>query len=172
MYILVNAITVSRIVLALSIFVIEKPSWILGITFWGALSDFLDGYLARSYNITTKFGAQLDQIADKIFQFCLFGWLLNLGHIHPIFMLLFFGREVAILILRHFNLSVSRSNFLGKLKTATAYAFIILIILELNFSLLSQHIFLEIIWYGEISLLLMTYYSLIQSLKQKEQFKE
>lgn len=168
MYILVNAITVSRIVLAFSIFIIEKPFLMLVITFWGALSDFLDGYLARSFNITTKFGAQLDQIADKIFQFCLFSWLLNLGHIHMTFMLLFFGREVTILILRHFNLSISRSNFLGKLKTAMAYVFILIIISELNFNFLSEQIFIGIIWFCEISLTLMTYYSLIQSLKSKE----
>lgn len=46
---------------------IDSKMLICGIVFLiGALTDFLDGYLARKYNIVTDFGKVLDAIADKI----------------------------------------------------------------------------------------------------------
>lgn len=41
-----------------------------GIFIVAALSDWLDGFLARRWNQTTRFGALADPIADKLMTFC------------------------------------------------------------------------------------------------------
>ena len=69
-----NFITVIRIILvpvflksALQTGELNIPE-IVFILSVSALSDFLDGYIARKYNLTSKTGAVLDPFADKLMQ--------------------------------------------------------------------------------------------------------
>lgn len=67
-----NLVTLSRIaVTPVFLVFIFRPEywakWVAGLLFaWGAISDWLDGYLARRYNLRTDLGALLDPLADKI----------------------------------------------------------------------------------------------------------
>jgi cardiolipin synthase (CMP-forming) len=86
-----------------------------------ALTDWLDGYLARKLNQTSSFGAFLDPVADK---FLVCASLLVLVHLKraDVFVALIIGREIAISALREWmaQIGASRSvavHMLGKLKT-------------------------------------------------------
>ena len=63
-------ITLIRILLVPVIFWVahnNQITYFLPILILGALTDWLDGFLARAWQQTTNFGAVLDPIADKIF---------------------------------------------------------------------------------------------------------
>ncbi|MBI5271991.1 MAG: CDP-diacylglycerol--glycerol-3-phosphate 3-phosphatidyltransferase [Burkholderiales bacterium] len=87
-----------------------------------ALTDWLDGYLARKLNQSSAFGAFLDPVADK---FLVCASLLVLVHLHRVdalIALVIIGREIAISSLREWmaQIGASRSvavHMLGKLKT-------------------------------------------------------
>ena len=67
-----NLLTLSRIgviPLLVGAFLLDKPlaNWLAFALFTAAgLTDFLDGYLARSWDQVTRFGRFLDPVADKI----------------------------------------------------------------------------------------------------------
>jgi len=74
-----NQITIARLLLAivLCVFLVQydarEPAtgaWMLDAAFWifivAAISDILDGYLARTYNQITSFGRIIDPFVDKI----------------------------------------------------------------------------------------------------------
>lgn len=68
-----NQLTMVRLFctpLMIALFLIDIPSGIgvfiaLGIYVIACITDFLDGYIARKYNLITDFGKFMDQIADK-----------------------------------------------------------------------------------------------------------
>jgi cardiolipin synthase len=88
-----------------------------------ALTDWLDGYLARKLNQTSAFGAFLDPVADKILVCAALLVLLELGRVNALVALVIIGREIAISALREWmaQIGASRSvavHMVGKLKTA------------------------------------------------------
>lgn len=67
-----NFITVSRILLSfLFVSVFLKNDFVLSLVIFSvaSISDFFDGYIARKFKITSKFGAMMDPVADKILMF-------------------------------------------------------------------------------------------------------
>ena len=87
-----------------------------------ALTDWLDGYLARKLNQTSAFGAFLDPVADKFLVCASLLVLVDLGRVDVIVALLIIGREIAISSLREWMALIGAAksvavNLLGKLKT-------------------------------------------------------
>lgn len=87
-----------------------------------ALTDWLDGYLARKLNQTSSFGAFLDPVADKFLVCSALLILLELGRVNAFVALVIIGREIAISALREWmaQIGASRSvavHMVGKLKT-------------------------------------------------------
>lgn len=87
-----------------------------------ALTDWLDGYLARRLNQTSAFGAFLDPVADKFLVSASLLVLVNLGRADVFVALIIIGREIAISALREWmaHIGASRSvavHMLGKVKT-------------------------------------------------------
>ena len=71
-----------------------------GIFVVAALTDWLDGYLARVLDEMSAFGAFLDPVADKLMVAGALVVLLHLERVEPLVALIIIGREIAISALR------------------------------------------------------------------------
>lgn len=130
-----NLLTWLRIILIplfVGIFYFEK-SWVSGpnqnlvatiIFTAAAVTDWLDGWLARKLNQTSAFGAFLDPVADKLMVAAALITLVQLERVDAIIALIIIGREITISALREWmaNIGAAKSvavSFLGKIKTAS-----------------------------------------------------
>ena len=89
-----------------------------------AVTDWLDGWLARRWNQTTSFGAFLDPVADKLMVAAALIVLTEKGLVDPFASLIIIGREITISALREWMASIGRAksvavNILGKVKTVS-----------------------------------------------------
>ncbi|MCM8534100.1 MAG: CDP-diacylglycerol--glycerol-3-phosphate 3-phosphatidyltransferase [Lentisphaeraceae bacterium] len=101
-----NKITMSRILLTV-IFVIlasmesQACRWAAwGAGFLAAISDVLDGYLARKYELVTDFGKLMDPLADKIFVSAAFIVLVENNIVPGWIVIIIVSREFAVTGLR------------------------------------------------------------------------
>ncbi|MCH9639908.1 MAG: CDP-diacylglycerol--glycerol-3-phosphate 3-phosphatidyltransferase [Betaproteobacteria bacterium] len=89
-----------------------------------AITDWLDGYLARVLNQTSAFGAFLDPVADKLMVAAALIVLVYLGRLDAPIALIIIGREITVSALREWMAQLGRSksvavSFLGKIKTVS-----------------------------------------------------
>ncbi|MBJ7420123.1 MAG: CDP-diacylglycerol--glycerol-3-phosphate 3-phosphatidyltransferase [Rhodoferax sp.] len=87
-----------------------------------ALTDWLDGYLARKLNQTSAFGAFLDPVADKFLVCACVLVLVHLQRADVFVALIIIGREIAISALREWMARIGATksvavHVIGKLKT-------------------------------------------------------
>ena len=87
-----------------------------------AITDWLDGYLARKLNQASAFGAFLDPVADKFLVCAALLMLVEMHRVHVLVALVIIGREIAISALREWmaQLGAGKSvavHMVGKLKT-------------------------------------------------------
>ncbi len=87
-----------------------------------AVTDWLDGYLARRWQQTSAFGAFLDPVADKLMVAAALIVLVQLGRLDAILAMIIIGREITISALREWmaRIGAHRSvavSMIGKIKT-------------------------------------------------------
>jgi cardiolipin synthase len=87
-----------------------------------AVTDWLDGYLARKLNQTSAFGAFLDPVADKFLVCASLLILVHMNRVHVLVALIIIGREIAISSLREWMAQIGASksvavHMIGKVKT-------------------------------------------------------
>jgi len=87
-----------------------------------AVTDWLDGYLARRLNQTSAFGAFLDPVADKFLVCASLLILVHMNRVHVLVALIIIGREIAISSLREWMAQIGASksvavHMIGKVKT-------------------------------------------------------
>jgi len=96
-----------------------------------AATDWVDGRLARRWNVTTKLGSFLDTTADKLLVAGVLIALLGVDRVSPWIAALIIGREFVIMGLRGVIASdgaVMAPSSLGKLKTSIQFLAIALAI--------------------------------------------
>ena len=89
-----------------------------------AITDWLDGWLARKLNQTSAFGAFLDPVADKVMVAAALIILVQLERVDAIIALIIIGREITISALREWMAQIGETrsvavSMLGKIKTAS-----------------------------------------------------
>ncbi len=95
-----NLLTAARFPLALAFpFVAHRPRLALGVVGAAAVTDVLDGFLARRMGKVSTEGAIADGIADKAFAASVVGTLIAKGRLAPVSALLLATREIGELLL-------------------------------------------------------------------------
>jgi CDP-diacylglycerol--glycerol-3-phosphate 3-phosphatidyltransferase len=120
------------------------PSAIYGLT---AITDMLDGKIARKYNLVTDFGKFIDPLADKFMvlgsMLAIIAWMLLLGEqtlavVYVFTALLILLRELGVTSIRLVVAGkegiVVAASMLGKIKTVSQMVGTVLIIMEPAFA--------------------------------------
>jgi cardiolipin synthase len=118
----------------------DRFAWALLILVLAAVTDGMDGLLARSLNQKTALGAYLDPIADKLLLSSSFVVLALEGHIPRWLTILVIGRDGLILITATVILLVSGyrhfpPSIYGKITTGTQILMVVVVLLAELFPL-------------------------------------
>jgi CDP-diacylglycerol--glycerol-3-phosphate 3-phosphatidyltransferase len=131
-----NKITLMRIVL-IPVFIVVLMlgyNYVAATIFvLAALSDAVDGHLARKLNLVTNFGKIMDPLADKLLVFAALLCLIELGGIPSWMVIVILARELTITSLRSIAASegiVIAAGMSGKIKTVFQMVAIPLLLLQ------------------------------------------
>lgn len=134
-----NAITLLRIFLVPVLVVIiltrfEHKEWLGVFVFLlAALTDFVDGYLARRWRQVTPMGKLLDPMADKLLIAGAFISLIEVGGVPSWMVVVIIGREFAVTGLRGIaaerGVTIASSSF-GKIKMTLQVACVVVLLLS------------------------------------------
>ncbi len=136
-----NKLTIFRVIL-IPFFVVlllfdltAYDKWIaLGIFIVASLTDFLDGYIARKYNLVTNFGKFMDPLADKLLVCSAMICLVELARIPAWVVIVIIAREFIISgfrLVASDNGVVIAASYWGKFKTTFQILMICLMIADL-----------------------------------------
>ena len=178
-YTIPNIITFIRIFLIpiiLYLLFSENPNIVLiaGLLFIvSSVSDYFDGYLARTLNQSSKLGTLLDPIADKLLIASVIVVLVDTGvisNIHVVPAIIILLREIAISGLREFLAKLNTDmpvSKLAKFKTTFQMVSLSILIISLGFELndLLWNIGLITLWIAAIITLLSGYNYMVKGLK-------
>jgi cardiolipin synthase len=130
-----------------------------------AITDWLDGWLARKLNQTSAFGEFLDPVADKLMVAAALITLVQLERVDGIVALIIIGREITISALREWMAKIGQArsvavSFLGKFKTLSQMVAIPLLLYHDRIGAFSpQHVGTWLIYIAALlTLVSMAYY--------------
>ncbi len=137
-----NKLTLARVLMVplfVALFYWSFPAHYLAATLvfvLAAITDAVDGHLARKHHLITDFGKFLDPLADKVLVMTAFACLLERQYLNVIIFLLIMIREFMVSALRLVVANkgtVVPAGFSGKLKTAFTMIALIAYLVYLSF---------------------------------------
>lgn len=148
-----NKLTMGRI-LAIPVFIVV---FLMGYNYaaavifiLAALTDMLDGHIARKYNLVTNFGKLMDPLADKLLVMSALLCLVQVGDVAGWMVIMILGREFIITGMRQVAAAqgiVIAAGTTGKIKTITQMIAIPLLLLEnWPFSMLSFELPMDMVF--------------------------
>ena len=128
-----NILTIFRLCLIpvyIAVFALEGDTKELAAIIFiaASITDVLDGYIARKYNMTTKTGQLLDPLADKLMQLTVVISLLISGMLPLWFVVVLVAKECLLIlggIFLYAKKTYVKSNILGKLNTVVLFIAIV-----------------------------------------------
>jgi len=139
-----NLLTVARFCLIpVFMYVFYNPN-IQNNIFWGVMvfiiagvTDLLDGYIARKYNLITKWGKLMDPLADKLMLITVLVSLYVKGIIPAPIIFVVFTKELLMIVgaaflYRNRNIVVE-ANFFGKVASASFYVAVVATVIKLPY---------------------------------------
>jgi len=100
------------------------------------LSDVLDGYLARKYDLVSEFGKVADPVADKLMQFTALLTLTINGLLDPLIIIIIGTKELLMgagtFILFRKKRVINPAGWYGKVTTILIYSAVILLLLGIS----------------------------------------
>jgi CDP-diacylglycerol--glycerol-3-phosphate 3-phosphatidyltransferase len=133
-----------------------------------AITDGFDGYFARRFGQTSRLGAFLDPVADKLMVCAALVVLLELRRVDALVALIIIGREIAVSALREWMAQIGASenvavNWVGKFKTILQMVAIpVLLFNDPLFGIVPVHRIGEVLVYAAA---LLTIYSMLLYLR-------
>ena len=124
-----NAITISRIISCIMGAILFSTGNVIPSVCcyaYGALSDAIDGFLARKLNVVSEFGKRLDAISDKLFALSLMAPSIVLGNLFMILPMMFEGIISGINIYSDIKYKDAHTEKIGKKKTIVLFPTMIL----------------------------------------------
>jgi len=131
-----NSLAILRIILTIIIVIcgsFGKTNIIIILAVIAALSDLVDGKLARKWNVTSLIGAKLDAVADKIFAIGIIGCLISKFTI----LWIPFALEIIIGLTNlyyHSQSNKTESLMIGKIKTVFLFTTVIIAVITTSHS--------------------------------------
>jgi CDP-diacylglycerol--glycerol-3-phosphate 3-phosphatidyltransferase len=140
-----DAVNLPNMLTMLRVVMIPIVLWLMwqqtpGANFWAtiiyslaAVTDFVDGYLARKMGLTSVLGNFLDPLADKLIVLAALVMMVELGHVPAWPVIIIAGRELSITALRTIAISegvVIAASRGGKDKTAVQMVALVALILH------------------------------------------
>lgn len=143
---IISSITLVRIIGIPFIFMISNKYILFVYASILFMTDFIDGQLARKWDLCSTKGALLDLIADKLLVLVLFlSASINQQLPYWVFFLIAF-REIVSMIMRQIKLSKAnkliKANMIGKSKTALQFIALGMMILQLPYYMVVVYIML------------------------------
>lgn len=138
-----NFISILRLLLAVPLWYLFDDLGVAGMRYiifsvciFAALTDILDGYLARKFNQVTEFGKIIDPLADKVAVGVIIIKLYVIGEIPLYYFIMILGRDILIFIGGIFvSQKIGRilpSNVIGKITVIIIGIVILLIVLGIQ----------------------------------------
>ena len=136
-----------------------------------SITDFLDGKIARKYNLVTDFGKFMDPLADKLLVLSSLICMIEYDLVAGWMVIIIVARELTVSILRAIaadNGKVIAASGGGKIKTTSQMIAIILLLIGANYSNS------QIVFVGTIAMYIATIFTLYSGIdylyKNKELF--
>lgn len=135
-----NFLSFLRILLVAPFFILllnENDFWAIIVGIMAVITDFIDGWAARKFNMITDLGRILDPVGDKLLLAAAIIALLIRGDIPLWFFILAFSRDLVILLfglyLKNKSGEITESNIWGKIAFALTSVVILGVIAELPY---------------------------------------